>query len=225
MRKLTTNASNLKKCGYCEYQSSNKRNVTRHENKCKEKLRQQAPRKGPVTNEQLTDLFSGMHCSITDFNQMLAFFKKQFGDEWFEQNSQKCIQDYCKSMNIYSTTETVMFQDTNKNEISRTLSYISDPKKFFEDLVKARDIQEPKIVLSCDYGKEKLIVTASVYDEKDLFGEVTGGVKPSSPQAALLLAMTDFVPESHFNLSLIFHKLGFPFSFEQNIRYPTIFVH
>ena len=85
-------------------------------------------------------------------------------------------------------------------------------------MVKAREIEEPKLVLSYNYGKEKLIVTCSLYDEKNLFGEVTGGVKPSSPQAAFLLAMTDFVPESHFNLSLIFEKLGFPFSFEQNIR-------
>ena len=101
------------------------------------------------------------------------------------------FQDYCKSMDIYSTTETVVFKDKDNNDLPRTLTYVSDLQRFFSDVVKARDIEEPKFVLGCDYGKEKLIVTASLFDEKDLFAEVQGGIKPSSAQAAFILAMTD----------------------------------
>ena len=130
----------------------------------------------------------------------------------------KCVQEYCSSMNVFSTAETVKFIDSNKIEISRTLAYISDPKGFIEDVLKGRDISQPKIVLGCDYGKDKLIVTASIYDENDMMSDVNG-VKPSSPQAALLLAMVDMVPESHANLTTIFQKLGFPWDFAPNIRF------
>ena len=66
----------------------------------------------------------------------------------------KCVEEYCKSMEIYCQTETVVFKDTKGNSITRTLSYVKDLKKFFEDIVKARDIAEPKFVLGADYGKE-----------------------------------------------------------------------
>ena len=67
--------------------------------------------------------------------------------------------------------------------------------------------------------KEKLIVTASIYDEKNLFGELTGGVKASSSQAAFILAMCDSTPENYYNLELIFRKLGFPITFDQNLQF------
>ena len=58
-----------------------------------------------------------------------------------------------------------------------------------------------------------------MYDENNLFGELTGGVKQSSSQAAFILAMCDLTPESYYNLELIFRKLGFPISFDQNIQF------
>ena len=66
----------------------------------------------------------------------------------------RCVQEYCKSMDIYCETENVVFKDTKGNDIPRTLSYVKDLKKFFEDIVKARDIAQPKFVLGADYGKE-----------------------------------------------------------------------
>ena len=70
-------------------------------------------------------------------------------------------------MEIYCQTETVVFKDTKGNNITRTLSYVKDLKKFFEDIVKARDIAEPKFVLGADYGKasfknNKLTLTTSI---------------------------------------------------------------
>ena len=44
----------------------------------------------------------------------------------------------------------MVFKDTKGNDIPRTLSYVKDLKKFFEDIVKARDIAEPKFVLGAD---------------------------------------------------------------------------
>ena len=137
---------------------------------------------------------------------------------FFGNGTMKCVQDYCSSMNVFSTVETVEFTDSSNKKISRTLAYISDPKGFIEDILKGRGIKEPKIVLGSDYGKDKLIVTASIYDESDLLSDVNG-VKPSSPQAAPLLAMVDFVRESHANLTTIFEKLGFPWEFAPNIRF------
>ena len=87
-------------CGYCDYKSKRPRDVRRHEKQCKAKLRQQPPANGQVSNEELVDLFSDMHTSITDFNQMLAFFKKKFGSAWFEQGSMKCVQDWRLSWDI-----------------------------------------------------------------------------------------------------------------------------
>ena len=77
------------------------------------------------------------------------------------------MEEYCKSMEIYCQTETVVFKDTKGNNITRTLSYVKDLKKFFEDIVKARDIAEPKFVLGADYGKasfknNKLTLTTSI---------------------------------------------------------------
>ena len=103
-------------------------------------------------------------------------------------------------MEIYSKTDTVIFKDKDNNDLPRTLTYVSDLQRFFSDVVKARDIEEPKFVLGCDYGKEKLIVTASLFDEKDLFADVQGGIKPSSAQAAFILAMTDQGRCSNYNM-------------------------
>ena len=58
----------------------------------------------------------------------------------------------------------------------------------------------------------------NVFDEEDLFGELQGGVLPSSAQAGFLLAMCDNVPENNWNLTQIFSKLGLPFKTQENIR-------
>ena len=70
-----------------------------------------------VTKQHIIDLFGDTHCSIADINEILAFFIDHFGPEWFEQGSMKCIQDYCKSMDIYCTTETVVIKEGNFENI------------------------------------------------------------------------------------------------------------
>ena len=159
------------KCTHCDYTTSWPSNLKRHKKSCVEMKRQKAP--DPVSNKKLVDLFSDCHVSISDFNKILDFFMKQMGNQFFESGAMKCVQDYCSSMNVFSTAETVKFIDSNKIEISRTLAYISDPKGFIEDVLKGRDISQPKIVLGCDYGKDKLIVTASIYDENDMMSMVS----------------------------------------------------
>ena len=52
-----------------------------------------------------------------------------------------------------------------------------------------------------------------------MFSVLEGGGKPRSPQAAFLLDMT----ESYHNLSIIFRKIGFPFSFENNVKFVAEF--
>ena len=79
-------------CEYCDYKSKKAANVRRHQDKCRAKLRLQPPANGPVSKEELVDLFSDMHTSMTDFKQMLQFFVEKFGSEWFEQGSMKCVQ-------------------------------------------------------------------------------------------------------------------------------------
>ena len=43
-------------------------------------------------------------------------------------------------------------QELNLEQVNSTLSYVKDLKKFFEDIIKARDIAEPKFVLGADYS-------------------------------------------------------------------------
>ena len=206
------------KCDFCDYSSKKLMNKNRHQKSCPAKKRQTPPAAGIVTNKKLLDMFAGSHCSISDFNDIVGGFIDHFGSEWFESNAKKCVADYCKSMNVFSTAETVQFTDSSGKQISRTLAYVSDPKALFEKVLEGRNIADSKIVLGCDYGKEKLIVTASLYDKDDLTKECNG-VKPSSPQAAMLLACGDFVPENHNNLTVIFDKLGFPLQMNSSFRF------
>ena len=78
------------------------------------KKQQKAP--DPVSNKKLVDLFSDCHVSISDFNRILKFFVNEMGNQFFGNGAMKCVQDYCSSMNVFSTVETVEFTDSSNKK-------------------------------------------------------------------------------------------------------------
>ena len=66
-------------CEYCEYQTDKSCHLQRHLKRCLGKKRK-APPPGPVTNSDLTDVFSKMEVSKGSFNDMVKFFKSKFGE-------------------------------------------------------------------------------------------------------------------------------------------------
>ena len=158
----------------------------------------------------MEELFSESHVSISDFNNIVKFFRDQFGDHFFETGASKVISEYCKSMNHLSTCETVEFEEKeNGKKFHSTLAYMSDIKGFVSEVITGRGLKSPRMVIGADYGQNKLLVTCSFYDEEDPNAKCNGKL-PSAPQSSFLLASADLVPETHLNISKIFEKLGFP---------------
>ena len=62
----------LFECGYCDYQSKKKVNINRHEQKCKEKLRQMQGPVDPLTKEEARRWFADTNMTQTDFNSIIG---------------------------------------------------------------------------------------------------------------------------------------------------------
>ena len=200
----------IHECAYCDYWSYKSSHVKIHENSCPIKKRQNNS-DTIVTNNDLKQWFSSSHVSVTDFNKIVQNFKEKLGKEFFEKNSSKVISEYCKSMNYLSSTETIEFEDSQGKSITRTLAYISKMEDLIADVTEGRELSTPRLVIGADYGQEKLLVTASIYDDEDPHKKCIG-MEPSAPQSSFLLASADLVPETTKNMKIIFNKLGFPLS-------------
>ena len=195
-------------CEDCGYWTHHLGHMKRHEERCVEKKKKIPP--SVVTNKTLEELFSESHVSISDFNNIVKFFRDQFGDHFFETGASKVISEYCKSMNHLSTCETVEFEEKeNGKKFHSTLAYMSDIKGFVSEVITGRGLKSPRMVIGADYGQNKLLVTCSFYDEEDPNAKCNGKL-PSAPQSSFLLASADLVPETYLNLEKIFKKLGFP---------------
>ena len=90
-------------------------------------------------------------------------------------------------------------------------------KDLIAEIETGRGIAVPRVVIGSDYGQNRLIFTLNIYDEENLHQKVDGQ-KPSAPQSSFLIAVADYTPETHFNMSVIFRKLGFPLEDELSQR-------
>ena len=58
-----------------------------------------------------------------------------------------------------------MFKDKNGNYIESVLAKVMDLNTFVLEIAQIRNIKEPKIILGCDGGQNKCIVTAVIKEK------------------------------------------------------------
>ena len=70
------------------------------------------------------------------------------------------MKDYCKSMGVYSKSETHKFMDSDGNFVDKKVQYIKDVPKFLIDMFGTGK----GACVSLDSGQNKFIVVANGYD-------------------------------------------------------------
>ena len=101
-------------CGWCDFSSSHKGNVKRHELICQERKRQETSLDiQAISKDELGLLFSKTGATtITDFNQILDFFIERFGKQFFEKGAKGAVAEYCNSLEHLHESEEMIFQVT-----------------------------------------------------------------------------------------------------------------
>ena len=145
-------------CNWCTYSSSKHSNVTTHQNKfCPVRKREQPLQTEPVTKANLSDLFANTNCNITDFNKILRFFSNKFGSEWFEKKAGEAVSEFCNSMNILHSSDSVKCVDKDGNlDAPRSIHYVSDVLSLIDKIKEELEDGSPEIVISADSGMGKV---------------------------------------------------------------------
>ena len=146
----------IHKCGYCEYGSKLKAHVTRHEQRCKVRKRQQTKVSdiGIVLNNDLGELFAETRTSEKDFNRIVHFFYKKC-PEMFETRSYDAVKNYCSSLGWLHDSKVLEFRDSNGKPFFTTMGKVADVPDFIRQIAigKGIDINKVKCVVSADSGQ------------------------------------------------------------------------
>ena len=152
-------------CGFCDYGSKIKSNVTRHEQRCKVRKRQQTKVGdiGIVLNKDLGELFAETRTSEKDFNRIVHFFYKKC-PEMFESKSYDAVKNYCSSLGWLHDSQVLEFRDSNGKPFFTTMGKVSDVPDFIREICigKGIDFNRVKCVVSADSGQgtlDKLQIT------------------------------------------------------------------
>ena len=155
--KMTTNQIiQIYKCGYCDYGSKLQAHVTRHEQRCKVRKRQQTKVSdiGIVLNNDLGELFAETRTSEKDFNRIVHFFYKKC-PEMFETHSYDAVKNYCSSLGWLHESKVLEFRDSNGKPFFTTMGKVADVPDFIRQIAigKGIDINKVKCVVSADSGQ------------------------------------------------------------------------
>ena len=182
----------LLECGYCNYQSKRKDHINRHEETCKEKLRQMQGPVEPLTKEELMSWFSDTNMTQSDFNSIMGKIGKRFGPHFLKdgvkvsiniflfqndfcntyQYLQKSLKSYCDEMGKYSAVGNISFKTSDGSWQPRTVGYIATVRQLLMDWIHVKGYKRPGVVVSMDSGAGKFLVTAKVYDRDNLSGMI-----------------------------------------------------
>ena len=150
----------IHKCGYCDYGSKFKSHVTRHEETCKVRKRQQTKVSdiGIVLNRDLGELFAETRTSEKDFNKIVHFFYKKC-PEMFESHSYDAVKNYCSSLGWLHDSKVLEFRDSNGKPFFTTMGKVADVPDFIREIAigKGIDINKIKCVVSADSGQGTFI--------------------------------------------------------------------
>ena len=130
-------------------------------------------------------------CACRDFNSVRKFFAEKIGYDVFEKGAEQALSDYCNSLGIYHTSETVTCYANDGSTYERVVAYVNDVKQF---RIAAGKDPDAEFVVSCDKGQGKVII---IMQDDD--GEV------------YLLAVLDDADENQPNIDMMLTKLKFPF--------------
>ena len=75
------------------------------------------------------------------------------------------IKEHMNHLEDLHEADTTVFQDKEVNDIESFLAKVLDLNSFVLEIVKIRKIREPMIILGCDGGQNKCIVTAIIKEK------------------------------------------------------------
>ena len=152
-RHMKSHSTQFYHCKYtgCSYKSKYTSNITKHQRKCPEGKRQEKPLKeGPVTNDDLSELFMKMDCTKQSMEVLLDWLYDTFGSHWFEKNAKTFMKHYYDQLGYQHKSEDLEFKDQQGNSITRTFTYVADLPGFIRDAIVGREVTSPSLLLSAD---------------------------------------------------------------------------
>ena len=99
--------------------------------------------------------------------------------------------------------------DSDGNIIETVLSKVVDVTTFVAEIAAIRGIQNPKVILGCDGGQNKLVVNAIIKenDGTDDDETILNEFKATGSNRVQCLAKIDGVPETRENVEILLSSL------------------
>ena len=221
-----------KKCDNCEYTSKYTADVKKHmkRGKCikvtkRTKYRQYKKLKKElnitekmeqikVFNEEgVKRLIDDCNGSLNDLRKVIKWMRHAFGRKAFTPKINEIIKQHVNSLRDLHKAEKATFKDKKGEDFETVLSTVIDLTKFIEEVALIRKIEKPKVILGCDGGQNKCIVTIIVMDQdydKDEDNDTPEDYKPTGQKRVQVAAKVDEVPETRHNVEILLGSLNLP---------------
>ena len=165
--------------------------------------------------KEVQQLLEDCKGSIRDILRTIKWMRHCFGRRHFTPNIRQIIQRHIHRLDELHNSEIMTFKDKDKKEVSRVLSKVADVATFVDEIAHIRNIKEPKLILGCDGGQGKVVVTAIIKEQADNDDEYTQDeilkdFKATGQRRVLCLAKVDNIPENRENVEIILNSLELP---------------
>ena len=146
----------------------------------------------------------------------LQVIRKRLGKAAFHTNVRKAMKRRRNILAEYHETEFRTFEDDERGEVERPLTFINDLNAFIAAICEKRDHSEENltIALGLDGGQGKLISTLTVSPEgegnKAEREKTNNRLKSTGTRRAFVAARVDGVPETYSNLTQLLSPLNLP---------------
>ena len=219
------------KCDQCDYESTNSSHLKRHMAEVKHKVEQSRSTKyrhksklteelhcrimkkeDPITvfgEKEVAILVEDCKGSIRDLLRMIKWMRHCFGSKHFAPHIREMIKKHFNKLDYLHEAETVTAKDKDNCDIQTVLSKVADVSTFVSEIAQIRKIQQPKLILGCDGGQNKLVVNAIIKENDDSDDEdsIFKEARATGSKRVLCLGKIDGVPENRENVELLLYSL------------------
>lgn len=146
----------------------------------------------------------------------LQVIRKRLGKAAFHTNVRRAMKRRRNLLEEYHETEFRTFEDGDREEVERPLTFINDMNAFIAAICDKRDHSDENltIALGLDGGQGKLISTLTVSPEgegnKAERKKTNNSLKSTGTRRAFVAARVDGVPETYSNLTQLLSPLNLP---------------
>ena len=134
--------------------------------------------------------------------------------QFFMSNIKRIINEHINSLGDFHTADIATYKDKDGKDLETVPTTVTNITEFVQEIAKIRNIKRPRVILGCDGGQDKVLVTAIILEEgEDLTEEdeqLLDAYKPTGKNRVLILGKVDGVPENRHNVELLLNSLNLP---------------